>query len=64
MLKRLLNLTGWNLKTLPSIMMSLRAALILLVLDMLLGVLFFVLFEGYSLPEAFFWVVITPPPGG
>lgn len=59
MLKRLLNLTGWNLKTLPSIMMSLRAALILLVLDMLLGVLFFVLFEGYSLSEAFFMVVIT-----
>lgn len=59
MLKKILHLSGWDLKNLPSVMMHLRTALVLLLLDMVIGVTFYVVVEGYSFSEAFFMVVIT-----
>ncbi|MBK8043255.1 MAG: two pore domain potassium channel family protein [Haliscomenobacter sp.] len=48
-----------NVHTLPKVFMTLRAAALLLVFDILFGVTGFVLLEGYSIPDAFFMVVIT-----
>lgn len=59
MIKKILHLSGWDLKNLPAVMMNLRTALWLLLLDMMLGMTFYIFVEGYSLSEAFFMVVIT-----
>ncbi|MCB9080664.1 MAG: potassium channel protein [Lewinellaceae bacterium] len=43
----------------PGILLNLRVALLLLFLDISLGVIGFMYFEGYSLSDAFYMVVIT-----
>ncbi len=48
-----------NVHTLPKVFMTLRAAAVLLLIDILIGATGFVLLEGYSIPDAFFMVVIT-----
>lgn len=50
---------GWNIYTVPSSFLSMRTALTLLVLDVLVGVSGFMLIEEYTLVEAFYMTVIT-----
>ncbi|MBK8879496.1 MAG: hypothetical protein IPN74_13390 [Haliscomenobacter sp.] len=45
--------------TLPKVFMTLRAAALLLLFDILFGVTGYVLLEGYTITDAFFMVVIT-----
>lgn len=49
----------WNAYTVPSSFLSIRTALILLLLDLLIGVGGFMIIEGYTLIEGFYMAVIT-----
>ncbi len=52
-------LKKWNLFTVPSSFLSVRVAIGLLTLDLLVGILGFMLIEEYTLVEAFYMTVIT-----
>ncbi|MBK7871832.1 MAG: potassium channel protein [Saprospiraceae bacterium] len=49
----------WNVYTLPSSFISIRIAIGLLVLDLLIGISGFMIIEDYTLVEAFYMTVIT-----
>ncbi len=49
----------FNIYSVPSTYLNIRIALVLLVIDILLGIMGYMLIEGYSLLNAFYMVVIT-----
>ena len=48
-----------NLNRVPANFLSLRAALLLLLLEVILGVIGYIVLEDYNLADAFYMVVIT-----
>lgn len=58
MIRRIIH-ERWNVYSVPSTYLNARVALILLVIDIFLGILAYILIEGYSLLDAFYMVVIT-----
>ena len=53
------NSLRWNIYTIPSSFLSVRTGILLLVFDLLVGVVGFMMIEGYTLLEAFYMTVIT-----
>lgn len=58
-MRRITWFAQWSIYTVPSSFLSIRIAWILFVAELLIGVLGFMLFERYSLLEAFYMTVIT-----
>ncbi len=58
-MRRITWFAQWSIYTVPSSFLSIRAAAILFVVELLVGTLGFILLEGYTVLEAFYMTIIT-----
>lgn len=58
-MRRITWFAQWSIYTIPSSFLSIRAAALLFVVELLVGTLGFILLEGYTVLEAFYMTIIT-----